>query len=90
MKNGACVGQRLQKKACAPGVIQVYVSQKNVINRLTGDPQNVQGIQQVGHGIICSDVDESRTTSVLNDVRGRMTRVQVLGVDRSDAVRMTE
>lgn len=90
MKNGACVRQRLQEESSTAGVIQVHVSQKNVIDRLSRDPQNVKGIQQVGHRIICSDVDESRTAGVLNDVRGRMTRVQVLGVDCGDAVRMTE
>jgi hypothetical protein len=90
VKNGTRVWQRLQKKPRAAGVIQMHMSQKHVIDRLPRDPENVQGIQQVGHGIICSDVDESRTASVLDDVRRGMARVQVLCVDRSDAVRMTE
>ena len=71
-------------------MIEMYVSQEHVVDCLARDPENVQGIQQVGHRVIGSDVDESRTTGVLNDVRGGMTWVQVLGVDRSDAVRMTE
>jgi hypothetical protein len=90
VKNRARVGKRLQKKPCAAGVIQVHVSEKNVIDRFPRNPENVQRIQQVGHGVICSDVDESRTIAVLNDVRSGMTRVQVLGVDGSDAVRMME
>ena len=40
------------------------------------------------HGIVRPDIDESRVPRVLNDVRGRVPGLEVLGIDGRNAVRV--
>jgi hypothetical protein len=40
--------------------------------------------------MIRPDIDEGRTAGILNDVRGSVTRMQVLRVDSRYAMRMAE
>ena len=70
MNDSPRVGQRLHKSAGAARVIQVNVRQKNVINRITRDAEDIQGIKQMGYRIVRADIDEGRAAGVLYDMRG--------------------
>src|SRR2546421_6719439 len=45
--------------------------------------------QQVGDRIVGAHIDEGRTTAILDDVRGGVSGIEVLGIDGADAVRVS-
>jgi hypothetical protein len=71
-------------------VIQVHVGQENIVDRPAGDPENFESREQVRHRIVRPDIDEGRTARVLNDVRGCVTRMQILRVHSRDAMGVAE
>ena len=86
----ARVGQLLQQQPGAAGVIQVHVGQEDVVDRAARDAELGERRQQVRHRVVRADVDEGGAPAVHDDVRGGVARVQVLGVDGGDAVRVAD
>jgi hypothetical protein len=66
------------------------VCQQQVVDRVPRDSQNIERGKQIGHGVIRADIHEGSAAAVLNDMRRRMSWMNVLRIDGGDAVRMTE
>ena len=88
MQYGTGVGERPHQCAGAASVIQVHVGQQQVVDRLGRDAELGERGEQVRHREVSADIDERGATGILDDVCGGVTAVQVLGVDRGDAVRV--
>ena len=83
------VRQLAHQQPRAAGVIQVHVRQQQEVHRLARHAELRQRGQQEGNREVGSDVNECGTSRIDDDVGGGMTRVEVLGVHRADAVRVT-
>ena len=79
------VWQRLHQQARSPGVVQVDMSQENIVDVRHVEIHRAQRIQKQWYAVVGSGIDE-RAAPVLDDqVAGVLQRPQVLGVDGNDA-----
>ena len=90
MQNRTGLRQLLHEPARPTRVIEMHVGEEHIVDGLTRDTESLQRRQQMRHGIVRPDIDESRVPGVLNDVRGRVTGMEVLGIDGRDAVRVVQ
>ena len=90
MQNRAGVRQFLHEQAGPTRMIQMHVGEKDIVDGFTCDAQHFQRGQQMRHGVVRTDIDESRVALVLNDVRGGVTRIKILGIDSRNAVRVVQ
>src|SRR3569833_3063898 len=88
MQNSASIRERAYELAGAACMIQVHVGQEDVVHGGARDPETIERGEQIGNREIRPHIDECRATGVLNDVRGGMTRMQILRVDGRDAMWM--
>ena len=90
MQNGAGVRELLHQQAGSTRMIQMDMGEKDIVHGCTRDPEYLQRGQQVRNRVVRTDIDESRAALVLNDVRGGVTRIKILGIDSRDAVRVVQ
>ncbi len=83
------VWQRTHDYASTAGVIQMHVSEKHIVDRLSGDFQEVERTQQVRNGVVRSHIDECRAPVLLDDMGCSVPRMQVFGIDSDDSVRVS-
>ncbi len=86
MQQRARLRQLAHQQPGAAGVIEVHVGEQQVVDRLTGDAELGECAEQQGDRRVGPDVDECRAAFIHDEVRGGVSRVQVLGVDGTDAV----
>ena len=83
------VGELLHQPPRPAGVVQVHVRQQHVVHRRARDAKLGERRQQVGDGSVGAHIDEGRATAILDDVRGGVPGIEVLGIDGADAVRVS-
>ena len=77
-----------QQRTGPARVVQVHVRQQQVVHRAARDAELIQRRQQIGHGEVGADIDEGGAPAIHDQVCGRVSRVQVLGIDGGDAIGM--
>ena len=82
------VGQRPHEAARPAGMIEVHVGEQDVVDCLRTQLERAQRREQIGHRVIGTHIDERGPPALLDEVRGGVSRVQVLGVDGGDDVGM--
>src|SRR5579862_850873 len=82
------VRQLAHQEARSARMIEVDVGEEQVIHGGWRDAELREGREQVGNTCVGTDIHEDRATLVLDHVRGRMTGIEILSIDRGDAVRM--
>jgi len=89
MEQSPRVRELLHQAARPAGVIEMHVRQQQVVDRLPRHAELLKPGEEVRDGRVGSHIDEGRTARIDDDVRGRVSRVQVLAIDGADAVRMS-
>ena len=83
------VGELLHQPPRPARMVQVHVRQQHVVDRRACDAKFRERRQQVGDGSVGAHIDEGRATAILDDVRGGVPGIEVLGIDGADAVRVS-
>ena len=83
------VGELAHQPARPSGMVQMHVRQQHEVHRLARDAQFRERGEQVGDGCVRPHIDKGGATGLDDDVRGGVPRVQVLGIDCADAVRVS-
>ena len=88
MQHRAGAGELAHQPSGAARVIEVHVGQQDVVDGVAGDAELGERRQQIRHRVVGADVDEGGASRVFDEVRRRVARIQILGIDRADAVRV--
>src|SRR5262249_14334758 len=82
------VGQLTHERARTTGASEVHVRQQQIVDGVAADAELIERVEQIGNGGVRSHIDERRAPGVDDEVCGGVTRIEVLGVHRGDAVRV--
>lgn len=71
-------------------MIQMNVRQQQIIDCLTLDADCRQRSEKMRHRLVGTYVDEGCTSTLLDDMRRRMSRADVFGIDGRDPIGVTD